>query len=57
MTDAGTTYIVSVYDSLAKVRKTLLVTGDKAEADAIVAAMEQDGVRAGIETIVPRRKR
>jgi hypothetical protein len=57
MTDARPTYIVSVYDSVAKVRKTLLVTKDQGAADGMIAAMEQDGVRADIEILVPKKKR
>lgn len=50
------TYIVSVYDSIVKFRKTLLVTKDKAEAEGMVAAMEQDGVRADLEVLPPKKR-
>jgi hypothetical protein len=56
MTKPGTTYVVTVYDAVAKVRKTVLVTTDKAKADGMVAAMEQDGVRAEIEVILPKKR-
>lgn len=49
------TYIVTVYDKAAGARKTLLVTKDKAEAEGMVAAMEQDGVRADLE-IAPKKR-
>jgi hypothetical protein len=51
----GTLYVVSAYDTKAKAWKTVLPTKDKAEAEAMKAAMEQDGVRARIETFPPKR--
>ncbi|WP_181166238.1 MULTISPECIES: hypothetical protein [unclassified Mesorhizobium] len=51
----GTLYIVSAYDSIEKVWKTVLPTRDKAEAEAMKEAMEQDGVKASIETFPPKR--
>ena len=44
------TYIVSAYDTKEKVWKTVLSTKDEAEAEAMKAAVEQDGVKARIET-------
>lgn len=57
MTDPiGTTYIVSAYDSEAKVWRTVLPTKDKAEAESMKAAMEQDGVKAEITTFPPKKR-
>lgn len=50
-------YIVSAYDTLEKVWKTVLATGDKAEAEAMKAAMESDNVKARIETFSKPKKR
>lgn len=52
----GTTYIVTAYDSEAKIRKTVLSTKDKAEAEWMVEAMKQDGVPAEIEKFPPRKR-
>jgi hypothetical protein len=46
-----TTYVVDAYDSKEKVWKTVLSTKDRAEAEAMKEAMEQDGVRARIEDV------
>ncbi|QKD16814.1 hypothetical protein [Mesorhizobium sp. NZP2077] len=52
----GATYVVKAFDDKAKVWKTVMSTKDKDQADAAKAAIEQDGVRAEIETI-GRQKR
>ncbi|WP_181175713.1 hypothetical protein [Mesorhizobium sp. B2-3-4] len=51
----GTTYTVSAYDSIEKVWKTVLATSDKAEAEAMKEAMEQDGVKSRVETFAQKR--
>lgn len=52
-----TTYVVSAYDTEEKVWKTVLTTGDKAAAEAMVVTMEQDGVAAKVETFTRPKKR
>jgi hypothetical protein len=51
-----TTYVVDAYDSKEKVWKTVLSTKDGAEAEAMKEAMEQDGVRARLEVLKPKKR-
>jgi len=48
-------YIVKAFDTKHKVWKTVLSTKDEAKAEAMKEAMVQDGVKAEIETIPPKR--
>jgi hypothetical protein len=50
----GTSYIVSVFGKPH--RRTVLTPKNKAEADAMEQAMAQDGVKAQIEEITPRKR-
>lgn len=58
MKESKTIYRVEVLDVIdgRKTWRTLLNTSDEAEAKALVAAMEQDGVKAQIEVVQPRRR-
>lgn len=51
-----TSYVVSAYDTKEKVWKTVLATKDKAEAEAMKEAIEQDGVKAEIEYFPPKKR-
>jgi len=51
------TYIVSAYDTKEKVWKTVLATGDKAEADGMVEMMKADKVKTRVETFSKPKKR
>lgn len=51
-----TTYVVEAYDSKAKVWRTVLSTGDRAEAEAMKVAMEQDGVRARVSEFRAKKR-
>lgn len=51
-----TTYIVKAFDTIAKTWKTVLATKDKAAAEAMKEAMEQDGVKVEIETFPPEKR-
>lgn len=57
MKEPKTIYRVEVLNVIdgRKTWRTLLNTSDEAEAKALVAAMEQDGVKAQIEIIPPKR--
>ena len=61
MSAPGPPYVVSAYELLSTGKrrwKTLLVTRDKQEAEALKASIEADDVKAEIETIIPpARKR
>jgi hypothetical protein len=50
----ATTYIVSVYDKPHW--RAVLTTKDKVEAEAMEQAMAQDGVKAQIEEITPKKR-
>jgi hypothetical protein len=58
MSAPKTIYHVEVLDVIdgKKTWRTLLNTSDETEAKALVAAMEQDGVRAQIEIIPPKQR-
>jgi hypothetical protein len=56
MSKPMTTYVVDAYDSKEKVWKTVLSTKDRAEAEAMKEAMEQDGVRARLSEFRAKKR-
>jgi spore coat polysaccharide biosynthesis protein SpsF (cytidylyltransferase family) len=56
MSTPMTTYVVDAYDSKEKVWKTVLSTKDRAEAEAMKEAMEQDGVRARLSEFRAKKR-
>ena len=54
MADPKTSYVVWIYDTAAKVWRTILVTSSKDEAEALLADI---GDKGRIEVFRPRPKR
>lgn len=59
MTDApGTRYQVLISEMVGGRlgSRSLLITADKAEAESLAEAMRQDGEKARVETIPPKKR-